>query len=95
MTKDISAPAILSQLISATNDDELAPQIDFTAPAVASIKLDKFKCTTKFILPESSNLISILDAAKVSDYVIFGLRPKRKSIRNMVSRFCVQLLPKV
>lgn len=73
LTKDISAPAILSQLISATNDDEMAPQIDFTAPAVASIKLDKFKCTTKFILPESSNLISILDAAKVSDYVIFGL----------------------
>ena len=73
LTKDVSSAGILTQLVSSTNDDELAPQIDFSAPTVASLKLDKFKCTTRFILPEPANLIAILDAAKVSDYVIFGL----------------------
>ncbi|OBA19915.1 DUF663-domain-containing protein [Metschnikowia bicuspidata var. bicuspidata NRRL YB-4993] len=73
LTQDVSAAGILTQLITSTNDDELAAQVDFVAPSVTSLKLDKFKCTTRFILPEPTNLIAILDAAKVSDYVIFGL----------------------
>ncbi|GEQ69168.1 hypothetical protein JCM33374_g2839 [Metschnikowia sp. JCM 33374] len=73
LTRDVSSTSILTQLVASTNDDDSIAQVEFAAPTVASLKLNNFKCSTKFILPESTDLIAILDAAKVSDYVIFGL----------------------
>lgn len=73
LTKDISAQGILTQLTESLNETDDDVEIDFASPGVFTIKLDQFKCNTKFILPDHSNLIAILDAAKVSDYVVFGL----------------------
>lgn len=73
LTQDISAASILSQLINVLKEDPSDLDAEFTAPSVVSVKLPRFKSNTKFILPDQHNLLSILDAAKVSDYVIFGL----------------------
>lgn len=72
LTQDVQASTILSQLLTSLNENEDDPAIEFESPAVATLRLDRFKCDTKFILPNHTDLISILDAAKVSDYVIFG-----------------------
>lgn len=72
LTQDIEARSILSQLIMSLNDQDDDPEFKFESPLVLTMRLDQFKCNTKFILPNESDLISILDAAKVSDYVVLG-----------------------
>lgn len=73
LTQDISAASILAQLINALKENPEDVDAEFTAPLVVSVRLPRFKSNTKFILPDTQNLLAILDAAKVSDYVIFGL----------------------
>lgn len=73
LTKDCSSSHILTQLLQSADEHIEGLGEGFTAPLVANVKLAQFKCTTKFILPDPTDLISILDAAKVSDYVVFGL----------------------
>lgn len=74
LTRDISPQSILAQIVQASSTHGDDPAIDFhEAPLVASLKLPGFMCNTKFIVPNHSDLIAILDAAKVSDYVVFGL----------------------
>lgn len=77
LTQDIRGSDILSQLVLSIkeNDD---PIVDFQGPLVVSLRLDRFKCNTKFILPNESDLISVLDAAKVSDYVILAFSAQQE-----------------
>lgn len=72
LTQDIKASTILKQLVESLNEQDDDTSFDFESPLVATLRLDRFKCDTKFILPNETDLISILDAAKVSDYVILG-----------------------
>lgn len=78
LTQDIQSSKILSQLILSLNETEDDPEIEFASPLVATLRLDRFKCNTKFILPDETNLISILDAAKVSDYVVLGFSAEQE-----------------
>lgn len=78
LTTDVTAEGILSQLVTSLNESEDDPEVVFSAPSVFTLKLDRFKCNTKFILPDHNNLISILDAAKVSDYIVFGLSAEQE-----------------
>lgn len=72
LTSDMSSGAILSQMLNAAKEPEQA-EFEFEAPAVLLMKLPRYKSNAKFILPDLTNLLAMLDACKVSDYVIFGL----------------------
>lgn len=74
LTKNQSPYEIISLILK----EELNLSIDeFTKKLngknIFEISLKKFKSNLKFIIPNLNDLISILDACKVSDFVIFGL----------------------
>lgn len=73
LTNDINGSTILAQLVNALKDNSEDSDVEFASPLVATVKLARFKSNVRFILPDQSNLLAILDAAKVSDYVVFGL----------------------
>ncbi|KAH3669172.1 hypothetical protein WICMUC_005011 [Wickerhamomyces mucosus] len=73
LTEDINAEDIVNKLIvsgNITNEDD-TPMIE--GISVNSIRIPKFKSNLKFIIPDMNDFISILDAAKISDFVVFGL----------------------
>ncbi|KAK6463425.1 hypothetical protein DFJ63DRAFT_318522 [Scheffersomyces coipomensis] len=73
LTNDISPVDIANQLFNTIlNQDEKKP-IDFTYPSVNSFTVDRFKSNVKVIIPNQDNFLKILDAAKVSDFVLFGI----------------------
>jgi pre-rRNA-processing protein TSR1 len=72
LTNDVSAEVIVNSLIDAAamqGQDKSMIQ----GPSVTSVKIPKFKSNLKFIIPDFNDFISILDAAKVADFVVFGL----------------------
>lgn len=78
LTNDISGVSIAEQLVNSLKESPEDADVRFASPLVNSVKLARFKCNAKFILPDQTNLVSILDAAKVSDYVIFGLSAQQE-----------------
>lgn len=68
LTNDLSPIGIANQLFS--QDDQ---KIEFEYPSVTDINIGKFKTNLKIILPNQDNILQILDAAKVSDFVVFGI----------------------
>jgi len=72
LTDDVNAEEIVNRLIDTTKtDDQDASMIQ--GPSITSVRINKFKSNLKFIIPDFNNFVSILDAAKVADYVVFGL----------------------
>lgn len=72
LTTDVTAESIVNALIDAAalpGQDKSMIQ----GPSVTSVKIAKFKSNLKFIIPDCDDFISILDAAKVADFVVFGL----------------------
>ncbi|PVH14626.1 uncharacterized protein CXQ87_002773 [Candidozyma duobushaemuli] len=78
LTPDLSPAGIASQLVNSIKATPEDPDIEFASPSVVSLRLPRFKSNVKFIIPDQTNLISILDATKVSDYVIFGLSAEQE-----------------
>lgn len=72
LTNDISSQDIAQRLLNSVKNEE-DDEIIFDYPSVNSIKVGRFKSNLKIVLPDQSNLLSILDAAKVSDFVVFGI----------------------
>ncbi|KAH3683753.1 hypothetical protein WICPIJ_005272 [Wickerhamomyces pijperi] len=73
LTDDISAEEIVNRLLDAGS---LVGQEDSSmieGVSVTSVKIPKFKSNLKFIIPDMDDFMAILDAAKVSDFVVFGL----------------------
>ncbi|KAI5962914.1 TSR1 [Candida theae] len=68
LTNDLSPVGIASQLFN--QDDQ---KTDFEYPSVTDLNVSKFKSNLKIILPNQDNILQVLDAAKVSDFVIFGI----------------------
>lgn len=77
LTNDINPAHILAQLVNSLKEED-EEDVEFAYPLVASLKLARFKCNTKFILLDHTNLLAVLDAAKVADYVIFGLSAEQE-----------------
>lgn len=73
LTNDISSSEIASRLINSIKENESDDDVVFESPSIQSIKLSRFRSNIKVIIPDQNNLISILDAAKVSDYVVIGI----------------------
>ncbi|CCE61752.1 hypothetical protein TPHA_0B00800 [Tetrapisispora phaffii CBS 4417] len=70
LTEDISANDIISKLVK--SDDIEIPEKD-DSPLVNDVFITKYKTNLKFIVPDMSNFLNILDSAKVADFVVFGL----------------------
>ncbi|CDK25810.1 unnamed protein product [Kuraishia capsulata CBS 1993] len=70
LASDVNSLTIANQLLVALDEDlELVKE----CPSVTTYRTKKFRTAFKFILPDQSDFISILDACKVSDFVILGL----------------------
>lgn len=78
LTSDLDPAQVLGQLVNVLKENESDEDVHFTLPRVYSMKLPRFKNNVKFILPDQTNLISVLDAAKVSDYVVFALSAEQE-----------------
>lgn len=68
LTNDISPVSIAEQLFNQDDND-----FKFEYPSVKNINITKFKSNLKVIIPNQDNMLNILDAARVSDFVIFGI----------------------
>lgn len=67
LTKNQSALDIINHILNGKIDGKI------TNDRIITVPIDRFKSTLKFIIPDLDNLISILDACRVSDFVVFGL----------------------
>ncbi|KAG7660953.1 TSR1 [[Candida] subhashii] len=74
LTTDISPVDIADRLF---NQDDQA-KVEFQYPSVNKISIARFKSNLKVIIPNQDNFLSILDAAKVSDFVIFGVSAQQE-----------------
>lgn len=78
LTDDVSTSEIASMLVNCIKDSENDDDMLFEVPSVTPVKIQRFKSNMKFILPDQTNFLSILDAAKVSDYVVFGISAEKE-----------------
>ncbi|ODV80294.1 DUF663-domain-containing protein [Suhomyces tanzawaensis NRRL Y-17324] len=67
LTNDIDAAQIAQKLLEQELTHPLA------TPSVTNVKVTKFKSNLKVIIPDHNDMLAILDAAKVADYVVFGI----------------------
>ncbi|CAK9437412.1 uncharacterized protein LODBEIA_P17900 [Lodderomyces beijingensis] len=70
LTNDLSPVDIANQLF---NQDKEQPQAEFSYPGISNLQIKKFKSNFKVILPNQNSILDVLDAAKVADFVVFGV----------------------
>ncbi|ODV83872.1 hypothetical protein CANARDRAFT_29602 [[Candida] arabinofermentans NRRL YB-2248] len=70
LTSNISGVEIANKLLGSLDDENLSIVDEVS---VTTIRVARFKSNLKIIIPNMKNFISILDAAKIADFVIFGL----------------------
>lgn len=78
LTRNIKPSVMFAQLMKeiegeVVNDANVSYLANCDGPAVRSIQVKRFKAHLKVILPDMTDFMAILDAAKVSDFVILGL----------------------
>lgn len=74
LTKNQSVKDVIFKIISTSFDiNDAKLDILKSDDNIITIKIEQFKATLKFIIPDLDNLVDILDACKVSDFVIFSL----------------------
>lgn len=66
LTEDVD-PVVIAQRLLGSEDIQLA------YPSVTVVKNTRFKLTMRFVVPDHSLMLAILDAARVADFVVFGL----------------------
>lgn len=77
LTDDISTADIAHKLINSAGE-VTGEEVVFTYPSVTNVKVQRFKSNLKVILPDQQNLMAVLDAAKISDFVIFGISAEKE-----------------
>ncbi|KAI5957171.1 TSR1 [Candida jiufengensis] len=70
LTKDISPETIANQLF---NSEDQETNIQFSHPSINNLKINKFKTNLKIVIPDHNNILQVLDSARISDFIIFGL----------------------
>ncbi|XBW36938.1 hypothetical protein QEN19_002517 [Hanseniaspora menglaensis] len=75
LTKDINPCDILSQLLvnGIDSNDFDSSNLQLTVPSVNTVKINKFKKSIKFVIPDMKNILDVMDVCKVSDVIVFGL----------------------
>ena len=78
LTEDVDAHDIITKILSSADLDEqtlsqFVPQGMPNSAFVKDIHIKKFKSNLKFIVPDMSNFLNILDASKVADFTVFVL----------------------
>ncbi|SCU84328.1 LAFA_0D09362g1_1 [Lachancea sp. 'fantastica'] len=71
LTTDVDPTQLIARLIA-----DADPEADFqvpSAPCIFSINVKKFRCSLKFVVPDVTNFMSVLDATKIADFTLFGL----------------------
>ena len=74
LTPDLDAGEMVTMLLNSVDMDVgngVVPRGN--EPFVRNFKVDTFKSNLKIIVPDMSDFLSILDAAKIADFVVFGL----------------------
>lgn len=69
LTKNVEALEMANQVLNSVGEDLVLKE----DVCVESIKVGRFKAHLKVILPDVTDLMAILDAAKVSDFIVMGL----------------------
>ncbi|KAI3402287.2 TSR1 [Candida oxycetoniae] len=69
LTNDLSPIQIANQLFNQDEDT----CTEFQYPGVVNLNVKKMRSNLKVILPNQNNILHILDAAKNSDFVVFGI----------------------
>ncbi|AOA60774.1 Ribosome biogenesis protein TSR1 (20S rRNA accumulation protein 1) [Komagataella phaffii CBS 7435] len=75
LADDIDGVDIANLLLVSLNDSTANSQdLKITdQPSINSFRIERFKSNIKFVLPDMSNFLSVLDACKVSDFIVLGL----------------------
>lgn len=73
LTNDISPADVASSLFSGTGE-----KFTFEYPSVSSIRIRQYKANFKIIIPDQNDFLAILDATKISDYVVFGISAQQE-----------------
>lgn len=73
LVKNISSDDIVNKLVDAGAVSTTVDSPMIQGNVVTNVRIEKFKSNLKFIVPDMTDFISILDAAKVADFVVFGL----------------------
>ncbi|VEU20534.1 DEKNAAC101451 [Brettanomyces naardenensis] len=68
LTSNVTSNEIVNQILG--EEEQLSIKEDIT---VKSVYVSRFKAHLKIILPDTNDFLSILDAAKVSDFVVLGM----------------------
>lgn len=71
LTSDILSARIVDTMLGSIGEQ-------CAVSGVFSARLGRFKSNVKIVLPNQSDLIAVLDAAKVADYVVFGLSAEQE-----------------
>ena len=72
LTNDLTPSQIATQIFNQDKEDTSLPT-EYRYPGVHNVQIKKFKSNFKVILPNQDNILNVLDAAKVSDFVVFGI----------------------
>lgn len=78
LTEDIAPHQLASTLINDLAEQDQQHTYDFQMPSVTNVKINRFKSNLKVIIPDQNNLLAVLDAAKVSDFVVFGISAEQE-----------------
>ncbi|SSD58380.1 probable Ribosome biogenesis protein TSR1 [Saccharomycodes ludwigii] len=73
LTTDVYADDIVKKLLISELTENQLMDLNIKMPSVTNVTIAKYKSNLKFIIPDMSNIINVLDSAKVADFVIFGL----------------------
>ncbi|KAG2733771.1 hypothetical protein G9P44_003296 [Scheffersomyces stipitis] len=70
LTNDVSPSDIAASLFNVDEDDQMR---EFAYPSVSDVRVARFKSNLKVIVPDQNDFLAMLDAARVSDFVVFGI----------------------
>lgn len=69
LTDDVDPAQIAAQLLGCVEETH----VEVDGPGVYDMRVARFKANLKVIVVDNNDAIGVLDAAKVSDFVVFGL----------------------
>ena len=76
LTTNIACRTMVGEMLKPLGETVVPDQGD--GPLVTSMHIERFKSNLKIVLPDMKSFISILDAAKIADFVILGLSAKEE-----------------
>lgn len=73
LTNDLSPSAVAEALFNTTGE-----KFAFEYPSVTPVRIRQYRANFKVIVPDQTDFLAILDAAKVSDYVVLAVSAQQE-----------------